>query len=305
MKGTPLFAFLKIIPFMLLSLGMNAHDAYAADPLKQAALQTEHDLHAYVGYFVLDTGNQKTWHYHADHRFLLTSTFKVLACSDLLHQQEEGHLSMRQTVIVHPHDVLSYAPVTRHFIGRPMSFTQLCQAGIQLSDNTAGNLILQKIGGPQGLTHYIRALGDHSTRLDRTEPSLNNKDHAGQRDTTTPQAIVFTLDRLVHGGALNADSRHQILSWMEGNKVTGTLLRAGLPSSWKIADKSGSGNDGARGVIAVVWPPQHAPVLVAFYMRGSHAPLARLDAAIAHWASQLVPLFNQPLIDQFSAQANG
>jgi len=285
--------------------GLNVHDAYAADPLKQAALQTEHDLHAYVGYFVLDTGNRKVWHYHANDRFLLTSTFKVLACGDLLHQQEEGRLSMKQKVIVYPHDVLSYAPVTSHFIGRPMSFTQLCQAGIQLSDNTAGNLILQKIGGPQALTRYVRTLGDNDTRLDRTEPSLNIGANGDPRDTTTPHTMVFTLDRLMQGGALNAASRHQLLSWMKGNKVTGTLLRAGLPSTWEIADKSGSGNEGARGIIAVIWPPQHAPVLVAFYMRGSHAPLAQLDAAIAHWATQLVPLFDEPHIDRFSAQPNG
>lgn len=291
MKCSPLFFLLKAIPFIVFMTGMNAHDVYAADPLKQAALQTEHDLHAYVGYFVLDTESQKSWYYHADDQFLLTSTFKVLACGDLLRQQEEGRLSIEQQVIIHRHDVLSYAPVTKRFVDRSMSFAQLCQAGIQSSDNTAGNLILQKIGGPQALTRYVRTLGDNDTRLDRTEPSLNIGAYGDQRDTTTPKAMVFTLDRLLLGGALNADSRHQLLSWMKGNKVTGTLLRAGLPSHWEIADKSGSGNDGARGVIAVIWPPQHAPVLVVFFMRGSHAPLARLDAAIAHWATQLVPLF--------------
>jgi beta-lactamase class A len=50
----------------------------------------------------------------------------------------------------------------------------LCAAAIEQSDNTAGNLLLDTIGGPGGLTSFARGIGDKMTRLDRKEPELNS-----------------------------------------------------------------------------------------------------------------------------------
>ena len=58
-------------------------------------------------------------------------------------------------------------------------------------------------------------------------------------------------------------------------------LRAGLPSAWRIGDKTGTGENGARGDIAIVRPPNRAPILVAVYLVGSARPSADLDAAFA------------------------
>jgi beta-lactamase class A len=74
--------------------------------------------------------------------------------------------------------------------GDGMSLVELCEAAMTVSDNTAGNLILASLGGPDGLTAYARSLGDTLTRLDRIEPALNEAVPGDPRDTTTPAAML-------------------------------------------------------------------------------------------------------------------
>jgi beta-lactamase class A len=56
-------------------------------------------------------------------------------------------------------DILEYAPVTKaHFKEGGMTLGALCAAAIEQSDNTAGNLLLDAIGGPVGLTNFARGI---------------------------------------------------------------------------------------------------------------------------------------------------
>ena len=54
----------------------------------------------------------------------------------------------------------------------------------------AANLLLPMVGGPEGLTAFMRAHGDSVTRLDRNEPALNENAPDDPRDTTTPAAMA-------------------------------------------------------------------------------------------------------------------
>jgi len=160
-----------------------------------------------------------------------------------------------------------------------MTLAALCAAAIEYSDNTAANLLLQTIGGPEGLTRYARSLGDERTRLDRVEPHLNSAVPGDERDTTTPTAMVGNLRTLLLGDALSQSSRQLFESWLADNKTGGEMIRAGLPNDWKIGDKTGRGGDGATNDIAIIRPPDKSPILLAIYFVGSTAsPEARLGA---------------------------
>ena len=82
-----------------------------------------------------------------------------------------------------------------------------------LSDNTAGNLMLASFGGPEGLTAFVRTLGDPVTRLDRIETALNEGTPGDPRDTTSPLAMLGTMQKLVAGDALSAASRERLVGW--------------------------------------------------------------------------------------------
>jgi beta-lactamase class A len=150
-----------------------------------------------------------------------------------------------------------------------------------MSDNTAANLLLAALEGPAGVTAYARALGDGVTRLDRIEPDLNEAVPGDPRDTSSPAAIASNLQSLVLGDALSAMSKDQLGRWLFANKTGDARLRAGLPSGWRVGDKTGSGDSGSTNDIGVLWPPQRAPIVIAVYLTETPKPDAQRDATIA------------------------
>lgn len=242
-----------------------------------------------LGIAVLDTGSSARFNHKADERFPMCSTFKFLAAAAVLARVDQGSEQLNRQIAFGKQDLLEYAPVTKSRAdeGR-MSLADLCDAAVTMSDNTAGNLLLAAIGGPAGLTTYLRSLGDRATRLDRNEPSLNEATPGDVRDTTTPSAMVENLRQLLLAKALSPASREKLIEWLLASKTGATRLRAGLPIEWRIGDKTGSGRFGTTNDVAIVWPPGRAPLLLAVYLtETSRAPRAR-DAALAEVARLVV-----------------
>lgn len=168
-----------------------------------------------------------------------------------------------------------------------MSLADVCEAALAVSDNTAANLTLAAIGGPPAVTTFLRGLGDQVSRLDRREPELNEATPDDPRDTTTPAAAVADLDKILLGDALSPSSRQRLTDWMIGDRVAGPLLRSALPADWRIADKTGNGGHGSRGIVAVIWPPGRPPLVAAIYLSETAASFDARNAAIAHIGAAL------------------
>jgi beta-lactamase class A len=242
-------------------------DAWTARIERELA-EIEQRFGGRLGVAILDTGGGRRASYRGDERFALCSTFKVLAAALVLARAERGEDSLDRRIAYRRADlVLPYSPVTETRITDGMTLAELCEAAITLSDNTAGNLLLDSFGGPAALTAFLRGLGDGVTRLDRREPELNEVPPGEVRDTTTPAAMRDTLHRLVVGEALSAPSRQRLAAWLIACRTGERRLRAGLPLSWEVGDKTGSGPGGEANDVAVVWPPGQAPMVVtAFYV---------------------------------------
>jgi beta-lactamase class A len=168
---------------------------------------------------------------------------------------------------------------------------ELCSAIIELSDNAAANLLLRLIGGPASLTQFLRSLGDRITRLDRTEMELNTNLPNDPRDTTTPRAMVGTMEKLLTRPVLSAASRALLIDWLISSRTGLQRIRAGLPSDWKAGDKTGTGAHGAINDIAIAWPPNRKPILIAIYMSESSLKTDALSAAHAEIASVIAREF--------------
>lgn len=176
---------------------------------------------------------------------------------------------------------MEYSPRTEPHADREgMTVAELCEATMVLSDNTAANLLLRRQGGPAGLTAWLRGLGDTHTRLDRTEPALNDVPPGEVRDTTTPLAMAATLQKLVLDRVLAPASRERLQGWLLGNLTGDKRLRAGMPPGWRVGEKTGTAQ-GTSNDAGVVWPEQGGPAVVACYLTECPAAPARRDAAIA------------------------
>jgi beta-lactamase class A len=257
--------------------------AFAADdPLEEVVTGLEKRLGARIGVAVIDDHGRRAWNHRAAERFAFTSTFKAFAAAALLARVDRGEERLDRRVVFAASDLVTYSPATEKRVGEPgMTLAEIAEAAVTLSDNTAGNLLLKAIGGPQGLTTFLRSVGDDVGRLDRWETDLNEATPGDPRDTTTPSAAAHTLHELVVGRVLTPASRDQFIAWLVGDRVAGALLRAGLPATWKIADKTGAGGNGARGIVAVAWPPEKKPVTIAIYVAETAASMADRNVAIA------------------------
>lgn len=235
-----------------------------------------------LGVLVVDSANGEAVEHRADERFPMTSTFKFLAAAAVLKQVDDGKQQLDRLISYGETDIEpGYSPVTKGKVATGMTVAELCAAAVVLSDNTAGNLLLGLLGGPPGLTRFCRSLGDEVTRLDRTEPTLNSALAGDERDTTSPRAMAQNLRRLLLGDVLSVASRQHLETWLIDDKVGGKRLRAGIPTAWRIGDKTGSGANGTANIVGILWPPAHAPVLAAIYYTGSPAARDQLDAVHA------------------------
>jgi beta-lactamase class A len=221
-----------------------------------------------LGVAILDTSNNNSAGLRSQERFPMCSTFKLLAVGAVLARVDQQKEQLDRMVHFAQSDLVTYSPATEKRI-EGMSVRALCEAAITLSDNTAANLLLASLGGPAGVTSFARTLGDQFTRLDRNEPDLNEALPGDPRDTTTPESMVSNLRALVLGDALSPGSRAQLTEWLVDCKTGDKRLRAGLPSTWKVGDKTGSGKQGTTNDVAVLWPPRKPPILVAAYLTGT------------------------------------
>lgn len=241
-----------------------------AAPLIEAIKQLELKSGGRLGVSVLDTTTGVPIHYKGDERFPMCSTFKVLAAAAILKDAGGKLERLERRVRIEQTDIVENSPVTREHVGREgMSLRELCDAAITRSDNTAGNVLLKNIGGPAGLTTFARSLGDKMTRLDRTETELNEAATGDSRDTTTPNAMAANLRRLLLGDVLLPQGRDQLGKWLIANKTGDSRLRAGLPQGWRVGDKTGAGEHGTTNDVAIVWPPERSPLIVAVYLTGA------------------------------------
>ncbi|MBI1178954.1 MAG: class A beta-lactamase [Alphaproteobacteria bacterium] len=241
-----------------------------------------------LGVAVLDLGSGQGLEHRADERFPMCSTFKVLAAAHILARVDRGEERLQRRIAFTAADLVtrdgrvSWSPATQAGVGEGgMTVEALCAAAVSLSDNTAANLLLAVSGGPPALTAYVRSLGDRVTRLDRTEPDLNEAAPGDPRDTTSPRAMLQTLRAVLFGGALSADSRRRLEGWMVACKTGDRRLRAGLPATWRVGDKTGTSPNAAAGDIAAAWPPTGAPLLVTAYYAGWRASDVQRDAVFA------------------------
>jgi beta-lactamase class A len=250
--------------------------------LRRAIDNLEHRHGGRLGVAVIDSANEALVAHRGEQRFALCSTFKFLAAACVLSRVDRQQESLTRRIVYGQQDLVGYSPGTEaHVGGEGLTVGEICEAAVTLSDNTAGNLMLESFGGPAALTEYLRALGDDVTRLDRREPTLNEGTPGDPRDTTTPLAMLATVRKTVLGTALSAASRAQLTDWLLDCKTGDKRLRAGVPPGWRAADKTGTGGHNSTNDIAVLWPPGRAPLIVTAYYAESAAAIEQRESVLS------------------------
>ncbi|HEY3676130.1 MAG TPA: class A beta-lactamase [Candidatus Tumulicola sp.] len=250
-----------------------------------------------LGVFAIDTNSGRTLGYRQHERFLMCSTFKLPLSAMVLKKVDLGTESLDRRISYGTADLLEYAPAARRNVARGyMTVRELLIATVELSDNTAANLLLASVGGPPGFNTGMRHAGDSETILAHGEPQVNEPLRPRQtRDTTTPSAMAYDARDMVVGTYLQLQTRGVLQGWMIASKTGANLLRAGFPQTWTVGDKTGLGgahnafdSSDTRNDVAIAWAPSGAPIVVAAYLTGVTVRARARDAALASVARIVV-----------------
>nr|WP_237734662.1 class A beta-lactamase [Comamonas sp. NyZ500] len=272
---------------------ISKQQAAAARTLSDELAALEIQAQGRFGLYVLDTVSGAEAGWRGDERFPMCSTFKTLLAARMLYLAQRDEIRLWRKLYYSPSEVVAWSPISEKRAGANggMTVQELCEAMVLVSDNTAANVLLEASGGPAALTQWLRELGDGITRLDRNEPSLNTALPGDERDTTTPQAMVQSLQKLLLGDVLEGYARALLQQWLVDSRTGDKRVRAGMPGDWTVGGKTGSGERGTACDTLIVWPTaQSAPLLVTAYLTGSpldgagrEAVLARAGEAIKRW----------------------
>lgn len=245
-----------------------------------------------LGVAAIDTGSGHELRFDAESRYAMASTFKLPLAAAILALADRGDVSLDEKLAIPPGKLLDNSPaVERYRSEGSLSVVRLCSAIVELSDNSAANMLLRRLGGPEALNRFMRSCGDPVTRLDRFEMELNSNLPGDPRDTTSPAAMAGLARTLALGEVLSQSSRDHLSVWLKKSVPGADRLKAGLPSPpWLVGHKTGTGANGAVNDVAIAWRSGKPPIVLACYQSGgtaepparaaAHAAVARLVAEV-------------------------
>jgi beta-lactamase class A len=271
-------------------------DASSDSGLTKTLQELEKSYDGRIGAVGIDLGTGRTVGYRTDERFPFNSSFKVFACAAVLHLARTSEPGLMDEVVRWKPAAMAgltgNSPETTEYTDTGMTPAQLCRAGITKSDGFAGNMLLEQIGGPRGLTDFFRDTGDRTSRLDRPEPWLTEWAPGETRDTTTPVAAARTFSEITTGDALHPRDRARLVGWLKASLTGANRIRAGLPKDWTVGDKTGTGgasNHGTANDLAIAWPPgSDAPIVLSVFTNRHVDDTAHDDKVIASTATALL-----------------
>ncbi len=218
-----------------------------------------------LGVYAIDTNNGKVISHRGDEMFPILSTFKLVAVSALLKKSDEKKLSLSESIKYTKDDMVPWHPITGKYLDKgSMTLHELADAAMRYSDNTAANLISYKLGGLDTVNSFAKSMGNSSFNMKNYESDLNSNPKVND-DSSTPKEMALSVQKLLLSNVLSKKSRQKLLDWMERNTTGNNKIRAGLPSGWSAAEKTGGGLYGAVNDIGIVWSPYCKPIVLAIY----------------------------------------
>lgn len=237
-----------------------------------------------IGISALNTANNEQFQYHADERFPLGCTSKVIGVAAILKKSMTDKQLLQKKITYKKQDLASsWSPITERHVDDGMTIFDLCAAAITYSDNSAMNFLVTQLGGLQNINTFAHSLGDNYFRLDHMWPK--EAEFGGKNnvyDSSTPATMEKSLQTLTFGNVLASPQREQLLDWMKNNTTGNARIRAGVPQGWIVGDKTETGfYYGTTNDIGIIWPPNCKPIILAVYYTNDKKSAVKREDIVA------------------------
>jgi beta-lactamase class A len=286
---TPIsIALIFVLPTVLSTVS-----AQAAGPLRQQIQAIAADAHGKVSVACSLPGSTLNCDFNPKAHPPMQSVFKLPLALTVLHQVEQGALSLDQQVRFLPSDRILphvYSPLQDKYPegGVDVPLRELLQLDVSESDNIAADILLRVVGGPKVVDRYIAALGISGFNLLDDEAVLHQNESAQYRNWFEPAAAVKLLRRISDNSPLTREHTDQLLAWMTPAERT-NRLDGNLPDGVRVAHKSGTsavdhGVAHALNDIGLIPLPDGRCLAIAVFVTDSTADEAARKQVIARIA---------------------
>lgn len=223
----------------------------------------------------------------------MQSVFKLPLAVTVLHQIEQGSLSLDQAVPFRPDDRILphvYSPLQNKYpeASVDVPILELLRLTVSLSDNVAADILLRSVGGPKAVTDYIASLGVVGFHLEDGEDVLHRDVTAQYRNWFEPTGAVQLLRRISDSSSLSSTHTALLLGWME-TSVKSARLKGDLPAGTAVAHKAGT-SDVDEGIahatndIGLITLPDGRRLAIAVFITDSKADEVTREKVIARIA---------------------
>lgn len=220
----------------------------------------------------------------------MQSVFKLPLAVTVLHQVEQGTLSLNQPVRFLPEDRILphvYSPLQDKYpeAGIDVPLQELLRLAVSLSDNVAADILLRLAGGPKAVNTYIAALKIRGFHLQDNEAVLHHEVSAQYRNWFEPAGAVQLLRQISDKSPLTSEHADLLLGWMTPALPT-KRLEGDLPAGVRVAHKSGTSDvdDGvahATNDIGLIPLPDGRRIAIAVFVTDSTADQDTREKVIA------------------------
>lgn len=186
------------------------------------------------GVFVVDLDTGAYLDLNGGAIFSAASTIKVPILVAFLQDVDAGKIRLDEMLVMQQADIaagsgdMQYQPV-----GTQYNALETAAKMITISDNTATNMLITRLGGAEALNQRFRSWGLTNTVLRNPLADLEGT------NITSPKDLTGLLTMVSQGDLLSLRSRDRLFEIMQGT-VTNTLLPSGLDTGATIAHKTGT-----------------------------------------------------------------
>ncbi|MBW4656424.1 MAG: class A beta-lactamase-related serine hydrolase [Kaiparowitsia implicata GSE-PSE-MK54-09C] len=255
----------------------------AATPL-QSLLSQAPDLNA--GIFLVDLDTSHFVDVNGATAVAAASTIKIPILVAFLQDVDAGKIRLDEQLTMQQAEVAVGSGDFQDLpVGTQFSALETATKMITISDNTATNMIMTRLGGAEDLNQRFRAWGMTSTVIRNPLADLEGTNTTSARDLSVLLAAVH------QGDLLSLRSRDRLFDIMRGT-VSSSMLPAGISPEAQIAHKTGtiSGMVGDAGIVDLPNGKRYAITVLVERPAGD----GRGQELVRQVSSMVYDFFDQP-----------
>ncbi len=232
----------------------------------------------------LDTGNYLDFQSNAS--FPAASTIKIPILVAFFQDVDAGKIRLNESLTMEPDAIASGSGNLQYQKpGTNYTALEIVTKMIAISDNTATNMIIKKLGGAKALNQRFHDWGLRTTVINNPLPDLEGT------NTTNPKDLATLMFRVNEGELLSLRSRDRLLNIMQ-QTVNNSLIPQGLAPGAIVAHKTGDIGS-MIGDAGLVDMPSGKRYVIAIMVKRPHNDTSASEL-IRQISRAVYQSFNQP-----------